>query len=147
MISPPVYKYKSKRLQLVGSLIFLCIGGGTLIPLTLVIGRPGGMATAIRNALAPHIHPDFIGLVGTIPLIPLLLAPIMIAILLVAVIDKRIGIPCPKCGKSLTLRCRHATVLNTRRCCLCGEIVLEEESGAEQGVAPLRRTRCAEGER
>ena len=132
MISPTAYKYKAKRLQLVGSLIFLCIGGGTLIPLTRVIGRPDGMATAIRNALAPHIHPDFIGLVGTIPLIPLLLAPIIIAILIVAAIDKRIGIPCPKCGKSLTMRCRHATVLNTRRCCLCGEIVLEDISGAEQ---------------
>ena len=135
MISPTEYRNKSKRLQLVGSLIFLFIGGGTLVPLTLVIGRPGGMATAIRNALAPHIHTDFIGLVGTIPLIPLLLAPIILAILLVAAIDKRIGIPCPKCGKSLTMRCRHATVQNTRRCCFCGEIVLEEESGAEQGVA------------
>ena len=132
MISPAEYKQKSKRLQLVGSLIFLIIGGGTLIPLTLVIGRPGGMATAIRNALAPHIHPDFIGVVGTIPLIPLLLLPILVAILLVAAIDRRIGVPCPKCGKSLTMRCHHAIVIRTRKCGRCGEIVLENISGAEQ---------------
>ena len=132
MISPAEYKKKSKRFQLVGSLIFLIIGGGTLIPLTLVVGRPDGLATSIQNALAPHIHPDFIGLVGTIPLIPLLLLPILVAIWLVAAIDRLIGLPCPKCGKSLTMRCRHAIVLNTRRCGLCGEIVLEEISGAEQ---------------
>lgn len=127
MVTVSEFKTKAKRLYLVGSCIFVLVGGLGSGLVSHLLCLPGGLVERIRQFLLPRIHPDWIGVVGTLPLIPIMVAPILAAVAILALIDRRMGIPCPHCGKSLTLRCRHDEVLKTRRCGLCGNTALAED--------------------
>lgn len=126
MTTSTEYRNKAKRLQLIGSLIFVFLGGGLTVAITLLVGQPGGLASALQERLRDRVHPDLIGVVGILPLLPLLVAPLVIAVIIVALVDRRIGLKCPECGKSLTMRCKYHEVLKTKRCGLCGTVVLQE---------------------
>ena len=41
-------------------------------------------------------------------------------------IDRRFGIKCPNCKRSLTLRCARNRVLRTGCCCFCHELLFQD---------------------
>jgi hypothetical protein len=59
-------------------------------------------------------------LIGMI-LVPILLLPV----LPILWVDKMLGVKCPHCGRSLTLRCAHSEVIETGYCTLCKSPVFE----------------------
>jgi hypothetical protein len=53
--------------------------------------------------------------------------PAMLAWLAVVLaLDRRFGLRCPHCHRSLTLRCRHEQVVQTGQCSLCHGVVINE---------------------
>lgn len=120
------YISQAKKLQFLGGLIFIFVGWGLAGGVSLWLVRDGGLVQVIRERLSMHVHPDWIGVVGILPLIPILVSPIVLALLLVKLLDRRIGVRCPHCGKSLTLRCHYRVVANTGQCELCHESVFDQ---------------------
>ena len=121
-----VYIAKARRISIIGNLILMVLGCGLLALLALFLGKPYGICDAIFNKLKPYVHPALVGVVGMLPLLPVLVMPIVIPMALIVYIDRRIGVRCPHCGKSLTLRCRHKVVADTGKCELCHQPVFDE---------------------
>lgn len=49
-------------------------------------------------------------------------------VVLMLIVDRRVGIRCPHCGRSTTLRCRAEHLIQTGKCCFCDGIVLLDGS-------------------
>lgn len=137
-----LYIIRAKRLQILGSLLFIFVGSSLLVAIARWLGQSGGLVESLRQRLVPCIHPDLVGVVGMLPLLPIWVIPILFPLLLVYLLDRRIGLCCPHCGRSLTLRCRYRAVISTGHCELCHESVFQSGGSAELsagGNAPTPR--------
>lgn len=133
MVTASEFKARAKRLHFIGSCIFVLVGGLVGGLGSYLLGLPGGPVERIRQFLLPHIHPDWIGVVEILLLFPMMVLPLLVPVAILTLVDRKIGIPCPQCGKSLTLRCRHEEVLMTRKCGLCGGQALAEDPAPKNG--------------
>jgi hypothetical protein len=72
-------------------------------------------------------------LVEAVVLGPLLLTPLLSVMWL----DRRFGVRCPKCNRSVTVRGRNSEILRSGRCCWCQQ-TLFEAGDAEPGEPTAR---------
>lgn len=135
----PVATYAdvSRRIDSIGTFVFL---GTAAIGLLILVTVGVPFAEAVR---------DFIGgstgqLLAMVISIPLVCLPLYLPLIAIQLIDRRIGIRCPGCNVSLTLRCLREKILITRKCSSCHSVVLTDDdfSDAVQpsrpwGVGPL----------
>ncbi len=69
-------------------------------------------------------------------LLPVICSPLLLPLFAIYLIDRRIGIRCPNCNVSLTLRCNLNKVLVTGKCSRCNCAVLLDEEIEEPTVKP-----------
>ncbi len=69
-------------------------------------------------------------------LLPVISSPLLLPLVAIYLIDRRIGIRCPNCNVSLTLRCNLDKVLVTGKCSRCNCAVLLDEDIEEPTVKP-----------
>ena len=98
MIKRQLYIERSRRLKRIGSVVFLVVGGGSLVAVVLLVGRSGGLIETVRDYLSDFIHPHLAGVVGILPFLPVLAIPIVLPVLILRFIDRRLGIRFPFTG-------------------------------------------------
>ncbi len=136
------FQKASQQVSLYGNLLMGVTGCVALATASALLFWAGPMLTAFGNQLRTWLHDEGAvgvvgGLVGGVVLAPFLLIPGVPALW----VDRRFGLKCPGCGRSVTLRCRGSDVLRTGRCCRCRQVLFPEvgsELQAEQGAAPDR---------
>jgi hypothetical protein len=67
---------------------------------------------------------EFLG--GAVGGLTLAVPAALVWLAVVLPLDRGLGLHCPHCHRSLTLRCRHERVVETGLCSLCGGKVLNE---------------------
>jgi hypothetical protein len=82
-----------------------------------------------------HIHGEIVaglfrGIAGSALLLPVLFGPLYIVLLL---FERRFGLRCPHCGKSLTYRCDPTVVLRSGICRRCGVRLFEIPAESAEG--------------
>jgi hypothetical protein len=122
------FQISAKRVRIIGTVISL----GVILPiicvliyLTDVLGDP---LNRLHDALSERL-PEIVaaGLFGIS--IALYVAPVFgFLVFLFYLADRRLGLRCPHCHRSLTLRCLHERVLQTGECSLCHERVFDEKT-------------------
>jgi hypothetical protein len=122
------YISRAKRILFLGNLIFIVVGGGLVVAMAVWVGRGDGWVHALRDKLSLHVHPNIVGVVAVLPVIPILVSPVVLALVLIHLLDRRIGLRCPHCARSLTLRCRYRIVARTGECQLCHGSLFDGES-------------------
>lgn len=96
---------------------FAAVGMG----LAAVVGLP--IAITMRDFVGGDLG---MGL-AIVSMVPFMVLPILLPTAAMVLIDRRIGIRCPNCSVSLTLRCMHEKVLITRKCSHCKSTVLLDD--------------------
>jgi hypothetical protein len=113
------YRDASRRLTRLAPLIFLGFGA---------IGMCGlFVAFPLANFLRDHVGGNLGMLLCILSAAPFAVLPILLPVGVMTLIDRRIGIRCPNCGLSLTMRCMHEKVLITRKCSNCKSTVLLDD--------------------
>lgn len=87
----------------------------------VVIGLP------IAMILRDLVGGDLGMALGIVSILPFIVLPIILPTAAMMLIDRRIGIRCPNCNVSLTMRCMHERVLITRKCSHCKATVLLDD--------------------
>lgn len=114
------YADVSRRINTIGIFLFLGTSAiGMLILLT--IGVP--FAVAVRDFAGGGIGK----LLAIAISIPFFCLPLYLPIIAIRLIDRRIGIRCPQCNVSLTLKSLPEKMLLTRKCSNCLSVVLTNE--------------------
>jgi hypothetical protein len=114
------YADVSRRIGTIGSFVFLGAAAVGLLILGFV-GLP--LATGVKNLAGGNVGSLLAMAVG----IPFVLLPVYLPMLALQVIDRKIGIRCPHCNVSLTMRCLPDKILITRKCSQCQSVVLSDE--------------------
>jgi hypothetical protein len=118
--SQRVRAYGSMAMGLVASVLMGLSGLLVLSAFPVVQDFP----RLLRNRFPDEVMVGLVaGLLGGVILAPLLLVPWAAA----RWVDRRIGLRCPACRRSITARCRPGEVLRTGRCCLCNEPLFEQD--------------------
>ena len=120
------YREAAWRVRLYGNLLIWATGSTVMVLGSLLVwwASPwiSGFGAWVRGQLRDEALVGLVGgLAASIVLIPLLLIPLAPALW----VDRRFGMRCPSCRRSVTLRCRHSQVLQTGRCCLCQHPLFE----------------------
>jgi hypothetical protein len=130
------FRDAARRVSLYGNSL-MGVTGGVVIALAALfvwwIGPLiGGFGAWLRSQFQNEAVVGLVsGLVGAVLLAPLLLIPLVPALW----VDRRFGVRCPVCRRSVTLRCLHSQVLQTGQCCLCQQ-PLFEPTGRETAAEP-----------
>lgn len=93
----------------VGCLVMFFVGFPAVAAVRALVGGNVGMALAIASVA------------------PFVLLPLLLPMAAMVTIDRRVGIRCPNCRVSLTIRCLPEKVLITRRCSHCNATVLLDD--------------------
>ncbi len=114
------YANVSRRIGTIGPFVFL----GTAAVGLLIMGLVGlPLGTGVKNLAGGNVGTVLAMAVG----IPFVLLPIYLPMIALRIIDRKIGIRCPHCNVSLTMRCLPDKVLITRKCSHCQSVVLSDE--------------------
>ncbi len=129
------FQTSAKRMRVTCPVISL----GVILPIICVLidftDRFGQPLNKVHDILRQHL-PEVMaaGLFGIS--IAVCLTPIIgLFVLLLYLADRRLGLRCPHCQRSLTLRCSHERVLQSGKCSLCHEGVFDDRSIGEQRPA------------
>jgi hypothetical protein len=114
------YAAAANRLMLLTPLVFPGFAAVGMI-LAAVVGLP--IAMMMRDLVSGDIGMAL----GIVSMIPFFVLPILLPTAAMVLIDRRIGIRCPNCSVSLTMRCMHEKVLITRKCSHCKATVLLDD--------------------
>jgi hypothetical protein len=122
----PQFQEAARRVSLYGNLLMGVTGSGVVVLASLFVWWAGpligGFGAWVRGLLQDEAKVGLVGgLVGGVVVAPLLLIPLVPVLW----VDRRFGMRCPRCRRSVTLRCRHSRVLHTGRCCLCQQPLFE----------------------
>jgi hypothetical protein len=120
------FQEAARRVSLYGNLLM-----GITCAVVIVLGSLGDLWAGpllgeFGNLLRRWLQDEGVvglvgGLLGGVVLAPLLLIPLVPFLWM----DRRFGVRCPGCRRSVTLRCRHSEVLRTGKCCLCQQFLFE----------------------
>jgi hypothetical protein len=126
MIPRATYANAASRLMLFTPLVFPSFAAVGMV-VAAFIGLP--IAIAIRDLAGGDL-----GMALAIAaILPFGVLPILLPVAAMLFIDRRIGIRCPNCNVSLTMRCLHEQVLITRRCSHCkATVLLDDEYQSNQ---------------
>jgi len=114
------YAAAASRLMLLTPLVFPGFAGIGMV-VAAFIGLP--IAMTMRDLVGGDLG---MGL-AIVSMIPFVVLPILLPTAAMVLIDRRIGIRCPNCNVSLTMRCMHEKVLITRKCSHCKSTVLLDD--------------------
>jgi hypothetical protein len=103
-------------------LLILTLTSCAAIGLDLALPACAKGLAALRSQLGEGVGLLFAAAV----LGPLLLIPLLVFLW----VDRRFGLRCPGCKRSVLLRCRRWAVLRSGRCCLCQQVLFEPGDGA-----------------
>ena len=114
------YAGASRRLMRLTPLVFPGFAAIGMF-VTFFIGLP--IAMTVRDFVGGNVG-IMLAIASSIPFVVL---PLLLPMAVMVQIDRRIGIRCPNCNVSLTMRCLHEKVLITRRCSHCKSTVLLDD--------------------
>jgi hypothetical protein len=139
------YRSAARRVTVYGNgLGFLTIAL-TFIPGAVWLDAHPSAGAWLNEWLGHYIPGEAVrGLVGGLgvvaTLIPLFVPPLVVFWW----VDRRLGLRCPSCGRSVTFRSKYVDVLTSGRCGLC-QAVLFEPGPAEPLFRPVPPEELAEG--
>jgi len=118
----------SRRVNLYGNLLVGLVGFSLIILGLLVSPWSDPVLQGLGQWVRSHFQEEgTVGLIGGL-VIAVAFAPLVLLLVLPALwVDRRFGLRCPRCGRSLTLRCRHDEVLRTGKCCHCQGTLFEQD--------------------
>jgi predicted RNA-binding Zn-ribbon protein involved in translation (DUF1610 family) len=104
---------------------------GVIFFSVVIPGALGGAYLADRIANSSSWHRENVFLA----MLPVFLAPVIIAGVLLDFADRKLGLKCPSCGQSLSIG-RHVRRLmkDGGACPKCGTLVVEPETNAKPGA-------------
>jgi hypothetical protein len=116
----------SRKVRLYGNLSMGLTGSLAIILGTMLVlwAGPvmGNFGQLLRDQFQDEVTVGLIGgLIGTAVCAPLFL----ISLVPVLWMDRRFGLRCPGCGRSVTLRGGHAAVIRTGKCFRCREVLFK----------------------
>jgi hypothetical protein len=129
------YISHARKVKFVGGLMFILVGGTLAAGSFWLHEQAGNWGDAIQDHLRRQGHPDLADLVSVLPLVLLFAVPILVPLVLLYLLDSRIGLPCPRCGRSLTLHCNDRVVARTGRCELCHQSIFDQEDETAESSA------------
>ena len=103
--------------------------GNSLVFVLLIsfTATAGMCAGPLGNLLRSHFKDEGVdGLIAGLIFGISFVACFLLSLLPCLWIDRRFGVRCPGCKRSLTLRCARAKVLRTGSCCLCHELLFND---------------------
>ncbi|MEQ8787303.1 MAG: hypothetical protein RIC55_13440 [Pirellulaceae bacterium] len=120
------FKIAATRVRFYGNMALAMTGILVVSALAIAVGYFGPWLTALGNQIRNQVQDEVLGgLVGGL-LASVLVVPVLLLVWLPAFwVDRRIGVRCPNCKRSVTLRCRHLIVLETGRCTFCQHALFE----------------------
>ena len=114
------YADVSRRINTIGIFIFL---GTHAIGMLILLAIGLTCAVAVRDFAGGGIGK----LLAISISIPFVCLPLYLAIIAIRFVDRRIGIRCPECNMSLTLKSLPEKILLTRKCSNCLSVVLTND--------------------
>lgn len=114
------YADVSRRIDTIG--LFVCLGTMTIGMLILVLVAVP-FADAVRDFAGGNVGVMLAMAIS----IPFLCLPLYLPIIVIRIIDRRVGIRCPNCNVSLTMGSLSEKILITRKCSNCLSVVLTNE--------------------
>lgn len=131
------FQISTKRMRFTGTVISL----GVILPIICALiyftGHLGQPLDKMHDTLKLHlpeaVTPALFGISIAICGIPIF----GLFALLLYLADRRLGLRCPHCHRSLTLRCVHERVLQSGECSLCHERVFDETPNGLEGAIPV----------
>jgi hypothetical protein len=114
------FQVVARRVRLYGNLLIWATGSAVMTLASVAVWRAAPAITAFGIWLRGQVQAEaLVGLIGglavSVVLVPLALIPLAPALW----VDRRFGLRCAGCGRSVTLRCQVGQVLRTGRCCFC----------------------------
>ena len=99
--------------------------------------------TDAREWLRAHRGEGVVGLLVGLLVSVVVLGPVLlIPFLSVLWVDRRVGLRCPGCKRSVTLRGRYSEIMRSGRCCWCQQALFEpDDVETAEGGAPAHRPR------
>ena len=119
------YRRRAYRVQLLGVFVYF----GVAAPLFALVAAAAefliGAPNAYREFLATFVAAQNIRSAVYVSLTPAFLLPFPFAAWLIRRLDQRIGIKCPQCCGSLSIRCHPDEVAGAGSCPHCGQALFE----------------------
>jgi hypothetical protein len=117
----------SRQVSLYGNLLIWFVGSVVVITESTLVLWSGPIISSFGQVIRNRFQNEGVvgligGLVGGVVFAPFLLIPLLPLLW----VDRRFGLRCPGCKRSVTLRCEHGKVLRTGRCCLCQELLFQD---------------------
>lgn len=120
------FQISAKRMRVTGTAISIGVILPIICNLIYFTDRLGQPLNRLHDALS-HRLPEIVAAALFGVSIALYVAPVFgLFVLLLYLADRRLGLRCPHCLRSLTLRCPHERVLASGECSLCHERVFED---------------------
>lgn len=116
----------SRRVTLWGNLHMGLVASVLITLYTVLISWAGPLIQGFGQLMRSYFQDEgTVGLVGGL-VFSVFVAPVILIPFLAALrVDRRFGLRCPRCGRSVTARCRPAEVLRTGQCCHCRQVLFE----------------------
>ena len=115
----------ARRVSLYGNLLMGLTGAIVIVLSTLFAVWISPLFDPFGVWLRSQFQEAVVGLVGGL-VIGVVCGPLLLVTLVPFLwVDRRFGLRCPSCQRSVTMRCLHSQVLQTGRCCLCQHPLFE----------------------
>jgi hypothetical protein len=120
-----LYAEAARRVVTYGCLLVALFSGALLLLAIAVVSYGGPALQPLREAARQQGQGEaLVGLLGFLGGGVLALLPFLLVLPLV-LYDRRGGLRCPHCCRSVTLGCPQAKVLRTGKCTRCGAVLFE----------------------
>jgi len=120
------YAAAAHRVTVYGGLLMTLVAGILLLLMLAGVSYGGPALQALRESARRVGQGEALaGLIGLVGGLGLATLPLVLVVLPLKLCDRRYGLRCPRCGRSVTLSCPQAKVLRTGQCSRCGEVLFE----------------------
>ena len=124
------YQTAAKRMQRITCLTCLVFAGPVFYLLALAIDAFASPLTSYGAAIRSRFGEAIGGAIGGLTAGWIASIPLLIFVGVMLAIDRRFGVRCPHCHRSLTARCLPEHVLESGECSLCHKRVFDESGAA-----------------
>lgn len=120
------FQKASRTVSLYGNLLICLVGGCLSILGYLAALWAEPVVQNLGRFIRSHVQDEgTVGLVSGV-VFSVVLAPFVVIIIFPLLwVDRRFGLRCSGCGRSVTARCHTSEVLRTGKCCHCQKVLFE----------------------
>ena len=112
----------------------VALAGPIFYLLALSIDAFGAPLTSFGAAIRSRFGEAIGGAIGGLMVGSIASIPLLICVVVMLAIDRRFGVRCPHCHRSLTARCLSEHVLESGECSLCHKEVFDESGAVKNGA-------------